>query len=65
MAENKLRHALQQVIVKHFGVGESHDHGRVFRGLALRASPLASTADPISGPDQFASEKKTPATGES
>jgi hypothetical protein len=67
MAENKLRHALQQVIVKHFGIGESHDHGRVFRGLALRsgANPLASTADPISGPDPIAGEKKDPATGES
>jgi hypothetical protein len=67
MAENKLRHALQQVILKHFGIGESHDRGRVFRGLALRCgdNPLASTADPNPVEDPIAGEKKDPATGES
>lgn len=27
---------MSQAILKHFGIGESHDQGRVFHGLALR-----------------------------
>ena len=67
IAENKLRHALQQVIAKHFGIGESHDRGRAFRGLVLRGGDThdARTVNPISGKDLNTGESKNPATGPS
>ena len=67
IAENKLRHALQQVIATHFGIGESHDQGRVFRGLVLRGGDThdASMVNPISGKDLNIGESKNPATGPS
>ena len=37
MAENKLRQKLKAAIKEQFGIGESHDRGRVFHGLGLRA----------------------------
>jgi len=62
IAENKLRHALQQVIAKHFDVGESHDQGRVFHGLALRCGDnhVPSTPNPIPGNDPNSGESMDP-----
>jgi len=44
--ENRLRQKLKAAIFQQFRIGESHDHGRAFRGLALRVGQ----SEAVSGP---------------
>src|SRR6266403_2277916 len=50
VSENKLRHAMSQAIQKHFGIGESHDQGRVFYGLALPSAGVGTVPSPGPSP---------------